>query len=314
MKKSRWGWIKISTIDLSDEDLIVATQIAYYDFDYKKFASGGNQRRLGELLRMDDTTEKKIKRKEERAYKKGGELEKIRALFASSLYESIASDSSAYSQWKIPMIQDDNENTGFYACLIEVNPDVCILSFRGSESNRISQIEKDWIHADFKLLNTVLTKQQAAAGAFVEEVYERYDYSCYYVTGHSLGGNLAIHGFLNAPSYLQNRCKLCVSFDGPGFSMEYLEAYQEVIKEQGNLVLHFQWSVIGALLFPLPGVYYESIRTDDRVYGKKDMGSLLQKHDVCFLIYDEDGSVVSGEMDEFSKKIGFLSRGVDRLL
>ena len=41
------------------------------------------------------------------------------------------------------------------------------------------------------------------------------------------------------------------------------------------------------------------------------MHSLTQKHDTCFVEFDEKGNVISGEMDVLAETIGKLSRKIE---
>jgi hypothetical protein len=296
---------------LTDRDLLVATQIAYYDFDYNLLMANGFAEPLKELLTQDTLVITKLRMRYERVEKRGSELEKSRIASALKLYEEITSDTSPYGNWIIRNIKDDNEYSGFYACLIEVSEKECIIAFRGSESTDASQVQKDWINSDFGLLNSTLTEQQAVASVYMYDLFSYYEYEKYSVTGHSLGGNLASHGAVTAPMKMKERLSRCISFDGPGFSKNYTEEYAGLIGRIGGKITHFQWSLVGTLLYHLEDSFYESIETSEKVYGKYDIPSLLQKHDTSFVVFNEEGYVLEGKMDRFAKYIGELSRSLD---
>jgi hypothetical protein len=76
---------------------------------------------------------------------------------------------------------------------------------------------------------------------------------------------------------------------------------------------HYQWSLVGAILYPVPGSNYMSIKTKDVVDGDYWLGALLGKHSMTFAELDEYGRVIKGEMDEFAKSIGRLTREMDEL-
>ena len=141
--------------------------------------------------------------------------------------------------WKIVDITDLNRQSGFYACTIETDKKNAIVAFRGSESKNIV---KDWISADFGLINSTETEQQSLAEAYAD-ILSGNDgksrnkigkYENIGVTGHSLGGNLAEHFTIKSAKLgreeLYSRIKQCDSLDGPGFSEKY-------ITDRDNLML-----------------------------------------------------------------------------
>ena len=56
----------------------------------------------------------------------------------------------------------------------------------------------DWISANLALLNNTGTTQQDLVSDYLNEINDKYDYSDYVTTGHSLGGNLATHATIKA--------------------------------------------------------------------------------------------------------------------
>lgn len=65
-------------------------------------------------------------------------------------------------------------------------------------------------------------------------INEEYDYENYATSGHSLGGNLSAHAGLTAPEEMRNKITQCYSFDGPGFSNEYIAEHQDEIEAFGT--------------------------------------------------------------------------------
>lgn len=293
----------------SDKDLITATQIAYYDFDPDIVKANGNKATIRELFEQDPSVLKKLESILQNA---GSTLEISRAQSAVDLYDEIKSGDSSYGNWVIKDVNDDNNNTGFYGCLIETGENTAIVGFRGSESGGI-QFEKDWVEADFKLLNSTLTTQQSVATEYMDRINKEFNYAEYATTGHSLGGNLSAHACITAPDSMRKKIKQCLNADGPGFSKEYLSnpKYAKGIKESAGKMKHLQWSFVGALLTAVAGSLYISVKTKDSVNDKYDMGSLTQKHDTSFVDYDENGNTKNGEMDSFARSIGRLSRELD---
>lgn len=102
-----------------------------------------------------------------------------------------------YANWKILRIDPFyNEINGFYAItLLPPDSDTAIIAFRGSESDSLSIFINDWVIADFGLYAGEITAQQSTAYNVVDSILKDEslkDYN-FVLTGHSLGGNLAMH-------------------------------------------------------------------------------------------------------------------------
>jgi hypothetical protein len=293
----------------SDRDLLVATQIAYYNFDKDTFRGKKGNATLKELL--DDPGKIVFNQLKSNLNKAKTPLDISRAQSAIKLYNEIDSGDSKYSNWIIKKVNDDNRNSGFYGCLIETSPDSAIVGFRGSESMEGDQLQKDWINNDLGLLDSKGTDQQKVAESFMNDINSEYKYSNYATTGHSLGGNLSEHATITAPTAMKDKISQCLSFDGPGFSDEYIKDHADQISQVQGKITHYQWSFVGALLSQIPGENYKSIMTKDEVYGKYDIGSLTQKHDTSFVDFYGNVRVMPGVMDNFARSIGKLSREID---
>lgn len=111
-------------------------------------------------------------------------------------YEDIANGNNDISNWRILRIDDANKDNGCYAItLLPHDSDTAIIAFRGSESADFSDAMHDWAIADFGLFAGELTAQQNTANSIVEEILKDENLKDYnfVLTGHSLGGNLAMH-------------------------------------------------------------------------------------------------------------------------
>lgn len=294
-------------MNYSDKDLLVATQIAYFDIT-KDMLQDSDTGQLREILNENKSILTGIQDALDNAKT---ELERTRFEEKLKLYNEIVKEGSEYGDWVIKSVKDDNSNTGFYGCLIETSKDSAIVGFRGSEDASGDQFEKDWVNADLRLLNNTLTDQQAVASEFMEEINNTYHYNNYATSGHSLGGNLSIHATLSAPDDMQYKITQCKSYDGPGYSAEYLELYKNEITKMAKVIDHYQWSLVGALLYQVPGSNYQSILTKESVYNNYNLEALVQKHDTSFVSLDENGNVQKGEMDRFAQSMGELSRNIE---
>ena len=232
---------------------------------------------------------------------------------ASYIRERISQDELLWecSHWIIRETADDNARTGFYGCLIDTCGGEAVLGFRGSESFDMNQKILDWVMADFGLLNSMETAQQQRARKFVRHVYDRYGgcFKHYNFTGHSLGGNLAEHAAVTAPDGMPVR--RCVNLDGPGFSGEYIASHETQIRRNGRYVDHYQYSAAGALLFPLPGTNYQTVRAhNDREHT--GLRSCFWRHHTRNIEFDANGNVQTGDPDLLSMLLGPASRAADQ--
>jgi hypothetical protein len=292
----------------TDKELRDATQIAYmdlldgYDSLVSKIKPPYTIRQI-----IDATENKNIKEKLEKKIKEGD--------------ISIDLDS-----WKITQIHDKNNVNGFYGCIIETSDNEAIVAFRGSESETDEQFRFDWIDADIGLPNSTETTQQVEVNKFLREIQTNGyldKYTTVASTGHSLGGNLSDYFTIHSVDFgLSNKIKQSINFDGPGFSQEYLELNKMQIDEVSKVMKHYQWSAVGNILFPVPGV--EFIVADTKEYGdtstylqeeytKELSYDLICKHDTRSLEFDDKGNIIEGKMDAFAWFLGKLTKGFDRL-
>ncbi len=100
-----------------------------------------------------------------------------------------------------------------------------VVAFRGTASN-------EWVD-DFVSANTVDSLQQINALEWYKSVYEKLELENYTVTviGHSKGGNKAKY-----ITILNDTPARCVSFDGQGFSDEFIEHYKHKILRRQELI------------------------------------------------------------------------------
>lgn len=293
----------------SEKDLLVASQIAYYDISQEDEGKS-----IREILNQKEYIKNALVNETLKDEVKNDPVLKLRADRALQLYDEIVKEPSKYGDWILKEVHDTNNTNGFFGCMLETSENSAIIGFRGSESfSDPHHLEQDWIKGDLGLLNSTHTDQQNEAQKFMERIQNRPDlnnYDNYALTGHSLGGNLATHATLTAPEQLQSKITQSYNLDGPGFSDEYLRYHEKAIAKMGSKIDHIQWSLVGAILNPIPNSRFRSIMTDQAVYTQTDMHTGINKHDTGFVIFAGE-SFVQGEMDPFSKKIGDLTRSID---
>ena len=220
--------------------------------------------------------------------------------------------------WSISLVQDHNDQSGFYACVIETAPGQAAIAFRGSESmSDPSNLYNDWLRADLGLLNSTETNQHAEVRQFLAEhadMLSKYDSIA--VTGHSLGGNLAEYATIVSGEYgLSDRIDQCISFDGPGFSNEFIARYRDEISDMSGVMTHYQWSFVGGLLFNLPGVARVTCSVSNDANSEDDAQyNMFTRHDTKYLEFDENGNIKPGSRDTFSMFIDGFSKSLESMI
>lgn len=289
----------------SDAEMLIATQIAYLDAPGKNQTVGSIiDRILNEYARKDANGN----------YCPNewlGEKELAQFNTAKDLQDIINKNGAENCyNWKVVDYCDKNDSTGFYGCMIDDGKGNAILGYRGSESYDLGQKAKDWLEADFGLLNNELTKQQKDASDFTRKMYEKHGdkYDSYSLSGHSLGGNLAEHSSMTAPEGMKGKIDHAINFDGPGFSNEYINAHKKDIEKSNGCIDHYQWSLVGTLLYPIERTFHTIKAHDDE--GKEGLSGMIWRH-ATKNVELIDGQAQEDEQRDFEKNIGDLSRKID---
>ncbi len=214
--------------------------------------------------------------------------------------------------WKISKVKDDNHGkdaSGFYGCVIETDQGA-IAAFRGSEDmGDLEQLAKDWHESDFGLLNEIMTPQQEQVDAFLKEnanLLNGYDDLVF--AGHSLGGNLADYAAIMSTKYgLDDNMSASYSLDGPGFSDEFIMKNLLRINQVSDKMVHYNASVVGRLLYPIPGQKNYFVEVDEsKIKGYFD------RHGTKNWVMAGD-SFAEGEQDGLSKFGEMVSQGAEKL-
>jgi len=117
-----------------------------------------------------------------------------------------------------------NPLTGFEAAAY-VKDNNIVITTRGSEANNLADVLQDWILADFVGYLSGLNVQLPAMETFISDVADKYsnNFDNFYVTGHSLGGYLALMSSSQLVKHnLENKIKGVVTFNGLGMSSSTL--------------------------------------------------------------------------------------------
>ena len=139
----------------------------------------------------------------------------------------------------------NNADTGMRAaCFVDnaKNPKDVNVIFRGTQS------DYEW-HDNGEGAYTIETDQQVAAAEYINKLPEEYGNSMT-VSGHSKGGNKAQY-----VTIVTDRIGRCVSYDGQGFSQEFIDEYADEISQNAYKItsISAEGDFVNCLLFSIAG-------------------------------------------------------------
>ena len=210
------------------------------------------------------------------------------------------------NDWVIEAVTNQNVDggTGLYAMVIDTG-DANILACRGSEDMAdFMNMEQDWLGADLGLLNSTMTAQEEALRAFMEANADLLTDKQWVSTGHSLGGALADYAAVMSEVLGLDNYAGTINFDGPGHSREFIEKYADEIAQVCDKMKHRKASIVGNILYDLPGVEQKIIETDD--VGVIDQHSMHNWH-------WENDELKEGKQSAVEYLVEKFTRGGDRL-
>ncbi|MBQ0027960.1 MAG: DUF2974 domain-containing protein [Lachnospiraceae bacterium] len=299
----------------SDEQMMMATQVAYLDFKNNSGKCNQNVQEaidayISEHCTYDSSGNLCLKD----AYSGDKYVEKQFEVVSNIVDLQNSSDGRInLNEWTIKNVCNDEHGTGYVGMLIDTGDGNAIIGNRGSESYDAEQLAKDWGIADIGLLESKLTTQQERAQKYMEELWYTYgdEYDSYSVTGHSLGGNLSEHMAINAPAAMREKIDHIISFDGPGFSDEYIKKNLDRINNMAGKMDRYQWSWVSALLLPLPGVTDRIIKAHNEK-GKIFPVNLFYRHDTHNVEFDGNGNVQDGDESSLSQLLGPIVEYIEK--
>ena len=281
----------------SDAEMLLAAQLAYIDF---------SDRHSGQpISKALDSMYRDLKSKGSLSKAEEGQLSTIEN--ARHFISQYGLEEA--NNWVVRDTCNHNSgsgSSGMYALLFDTNDGNAIVGYRGSENYDSEQLGKDWGESDFGLLNNNgETPQQVDAREFMQKIADQYgdQYGTIGATGHSLGGNLASHAVITADETISSKME-CINFDGPGNSDEYYRMYKDQVEQNGSKVTHYKWSIVGELLFDVPGSRYMNIKADTPTDSGNVFFSEVNRHSIVNVIIDEEGNVIPGEIDDAAAVIG----------
>jgi hypothetical protein len=213
--------------------------------------------------------------------------------------EFVAEKALAFGNWRLTQVLDDNgtEQSGFYGCSFLSPAGERIVTFRGSELLGNPDYRNDY-ESDFALAYAYPTPQQE----MVEEYWRRFPATGeVLVTGHSLGGNLALYGALSAPPAIRRRIGGCYAFNAPGFCDDYIASRSAALEElEGRLyLLQNRYDPVSSLLRNVTEPLIIASKATPREMEKEEEEGLLQSlfypHSNFLYETDENGLLIPAE-------------------
>lgn len=202
-----------------------------------------------------------------------------------------------YYNIRIVNVFDDNRmyQSGLYACTFYTEDNKCVIAFRGSEMLGNNEHRNDY-ETDFALAYMLETPQHLKALQFIKQ-YEYQFNDNIYITGHSLGGNLALFTTLAAES-IRDQIVACYSFNAPGFNDDFLITYTERIQGVSKKIYNIQneYDVVSSIFNSIgkPIIIESDYKPSDKKFDST-MNVLYPHSNFCF-------KTLNGEMVRSKKQ------------
>ena len=247
-------------MEFTAEEMAVLSQVAYFDVNVEK----KDPRSLDAILKDIENNLPDNKT--------------MKDVLGDDLYVVYQGMMEKGADYQVISSVDDNDNSGFVAFAIaDADGDVTVVC-RGSED--LTKIASDPdsrkdLDTDIQIGVRVETDQQQALENMISDLEDR-GYNSFWFTGHSLGGNLAIHGavYLGDPEKVRG----VTTFNAPGFNNKYWFLHRMRAEAIEHCIVNYEnaYDYVSSI-FTKPG---ERIVTDSVVDGS-DWG--FAHHSICNL-------------------------------
>lgn len=190
--------------------------------------------------------------------------------------------------YRVQHYKDDSDLKKSAACFVDdtENPQDVNVVFRGTMKN------DDW-RDNGSCCYKADTQKQIEAAEYVNGLPENYGNNIT-VTGHSKGGNKAQY-----VSVVTNRIGRCVSFDGQGFSKEFIDKYSDEISKKSHYITSISTAedYVNSILLPI---------ADKRIFVEayiKYVYHFVEYHKPNILLNELGELNPEKEQSKFSKRI-----------
>lgn len=169
-----------------------------------------------------------------------------------------------YRNWEISNVVSHNgkEESGFVAFTVDTKDGNKIAAFRGSEPMENSLYRNDWKN-NATTSYSLEAVQQEEARRYINSLKLK-EGEQLYLTGHSLGGNLALYSSFILPESMRDQLVSATTFNAPGFNANVLNLHEDAIQEMNRKgqLREFRniYDIVPALFNnPSAGIYVDSL-------------------------------------------------------
>lgn len=238
-------------------------------------------------------------------------------LYQDLLRELEANKEKNYKEWIISDVESKNtpSESGFVAFTIQPKGmNTKIVAFRGSEPLEDPYYRNDWKN-NFTTTYALEARQQADAREYIKALMDKTEQTDQlYITGHSLGGNLALYASFNLTEEFREKLVTVSTFNAPGFNRWVLMKYGLVINEldkDGKIseFRNYYDALVPSLLKnPTKGIYIDSKDSD---------AGMMKNHSLYLLAFDlTTGGLIRSEQQSRSvlaNVIHYITMGFEAL-
>jgi len=232
-------------MQISEIDAWVLSRIAYLDITpgdlLRNYRRGSLS--VGELAQYYIAKPEELEQLKERF----SDEEQFEAL--QRVVAEISEPDSKYYSWKIARVQDNNVSTGFVAYTVETGPQEAVVAFRGSEDMAKLEYRNDWQNNASSVYARQTVQQKDAEAYMADASMQQYEHIS--LTGHSLGGNLALYATLTAGPQLREAIVGTQTFNAPGFNQAFMQNHRIEIEAMRGRIQEFQnkYDLVSSIMF-----------------------------------------------------------------
>ena len=229
--------------NVGDRDLLLLSEIAYYDFDNVKHG----KKSLIEIYNSEKNNEKNtvfgreilhsldlVNGRDKTFFERWNFLNRLRDAYDKDVAVSYEKDDkNKGAQGRGRAIVRDQRYYYSDVMLFEEdsnNQKNLIISFRGTDEGSGELVKDGKILFNLSKVPDIVKIQMKKIKSILDE--KKLTYDNIYITGHSLGGYEAYYGFLEASKLFGDKVKGVVNFNGPGLSDSL--KYEELKKKYDN--------------------------------------------------------------------------------